>query len=342
METIAGRVLVTGAGGFIGGHVARLLAGSGVAVRGLTRRPPMIEPGDPPIDWLIGDLRDPDTRKRAVAGVWGIVHAAGWVSLGPDRKGLARAVNVEATTALLDRAEAARVARFVFTSTLWTVAAGTAEVPAVEETPWNLDVLRGPYCDSKREAERIVLGRDRPGFRTVVLCPGLVIGPRDIRPTSTRLLLEMAHARWGAWLPAGGIPVVDAGVVALAHRRALETPRTGRRYIVAGPHLSYPEMARLVAAVAGHPRRVVVVPEAFRGPLAGLAARVNRLGFPRSGEFSAATIQGGFLALHVDGRRADAEFGLNHPMPILSIANALEDHRRSGRAPWLDLRAPSV
>src|SRR5205807_67179 len=50
-------VLVTGAGGFVGGHVARALAAAGYAVRGLSRRPPRVEPGDPPIDWRLGDLR---------------------------------------------------------------------------------------------------------------------------------------------------------------------------------------------------------------------------------------------------------------------------------------------
>ncbi len=231
---------------------------------------------------------------------------------------------------------------FVATATLWTVAAGHADSPATEESAWNLEPIRSPYCDTKREAERLVLGRDREGFRTVVLCPGLVIGPRDVRPTSTRLLLEMAGARLVALLPRGGIPVVDAGVAALAHRRALETEESGRRYIVAGPYLSYPEMARLVASVAGHPRRLVIVPDALRAPIAGLAGLVDRLGLDRSGDFSAAAVHGGFLALHASGARADAAFGLDHPPPVRSVFDALADHQRSGRAPWLDLTPPSV
>lgn len=340
MATPPGRVLVTGAGGFVGGHVARALASSGVEVRGLTRRPPAVEPGDPPIEWVAGDLRDPDTRRHAVAGARGVVHAAGWVSLGRDRDGQARAINVDATRALLDEAEAAGVERFVYTSTLWTAAAGTPERPADEDSPWDLEAIRGPYCDTKREAERIVLGRERDGFRTVVLCPGLVIGPRDVRPTSTRLLLEMARARLIALLPEGGIPVVDAAVVARAHRAALTTARTGRRYLLAGPYLSYPEMARLVAAVAGRPRRILVLPPALRGPIAAAADLAGRLGLDRTGDLSAAAVRGGFLRLHASGARADAEFGLVHPPPIRSIREALDDHRRSGRAPWLDLRPP--
>src|SRR4051794_33772798 len=131
-------VLVTGAGGFVGGHVARALAEVGCRVRALTRRPPPTEPSDPPIDWMIGDLGRVEDRARALAGVRGVVHSAGWVSLGSDPRGESRAVNVGATRALLDEGRAAGIDRFVYTSTLWTVAAGTAGGPADEESAWNL------------------------------------------------------------------------------------------------------------------------------------------------------------------------------------------------------------
>ena len=119
-------VLVTGAGGFVGGHIARELAGAGHRVRGLTRRPPSIEPGDPPIEWLAGDLRDADVRRRALAGVRGVVHAASWVCLGLDPRGNSQAINVEATARLLAESAQAGVERFVYTLTLYTLAAGTA------------------------------------------------------------------------------------------------------------------------------------------------------------------------------------------------------------------------
>src|SRR5262245_59919235 len=87
-------VLVTGAGGFVGGHIARNLASAGHFVRGLTRRPPHSEAGDRPIEWLVGDLRDPEVRARALLGVRGVIHAASWVSLGPDRLGESHSINV--------------------------------------------------------------------------------------------------------------------------------------------------------------------------------------------------------------------------------------------------------
>ena len=332
-------VLVTGAGGFVGGHVARTLASSGYRVRGLCRRLPKQEPGDPPIDWLVGDIRDPETRRRAVEGAKGVIHTAGWVSLGPDPRNESRSINVEATRDLLDNAERSGVERFVHTSTLWTVASGTTATPADEASAWNLDLLRSPYCDSKREAETIVLERARPGFGTMVINPGLVIGIRDVRPTSTRVMLEMSKVPV-AFLPNGGIPFVDARVLARAHIRAMEMAEPGQRYIVLGRYLSYLEMASIVSRIAGWPRKVVRIPDGFQSPLRWSADLISRLRLRRTGEISAAAVSGGFVQLHVSGARADAIFGLTHPSPAASIFEALDDSRRAGRAPWLKSLRP--
>jgi dihydroflavonol-4-reductase len=327
-------VLVTGAGGFLGGHVARALASAGFRVRGLTRRPPQVASEDPPIEWLMGDLRVADDRARAVRGMLGVVHAGSWVSLGADPGAQSRAVNVEATRGLLDQAADAGVERFVYTSTLWTVAAGTAEAPATEDTPWNLECVRSPYCDSKREAERLVLESNGARLRTSAICPGLVIGPRAARPTSMRLLLIMARSPI-VFLPSGGIPVVDAHTVALAHVRALERGEPGRRYVVAGPYLSYVELARAVARIAGRPHRVIVIPDAAESLLRASARLAGKVGRRLASELSAASVAGGFLRLHVSGSRADAAFALCHPSAAESIYAALDDARRSGVAPWL-------
>ncbi len=332
-------VLVTGASGFVGGHVARELARAGHRVRGLTRRPPVERPGDPPIEWSVGDLREASDRRRALAGVRGVIHSASWVSLGSDPRGEGASVNVEATRGLLADAIASGVERLVYTSTLHTLAAGTAEAPADESTPWNLERVRSPYERTKREAEAIILdglGGSLPG---VALCPGMVIGPRDPKPTSTSLLLLMARSPL-AFLPGGGIPIVDARVAAIAHRRALESGEPGQRYALVGPYLSFADLARLVGRVTGWPRTILPLPDLIERPVCRAAGMVDRLSGGRWIEVSEAAVAGGFLRLHVRGDRADRAFGLVHPPPIVSVYEALEDARRSGIAPRLRLRRP--
>lgn len=322
-------VLVTGAAGFVGGHIARDLARLGHRVRGLTRSAPQVEPGDPPIEWVRGDLRDPADRRLALAGVRGVVHAASWVRLGADPRGEGESVNVEATRGLLLDSVAAGVERMIYTSTLHTLAAGSKEQPADEETAWNLERVDSTYARTKRAAEALV--RDGAGGKiaTVALCPGMVIGARDRKPTSTSLLIAMAQSPI-ALLPAGGIPIIDARVAATAHRRALVAGEAGQRYALVGPYLSFADLAGLVQSITGRPRWVVAVPDAFERPIVWGAGWFDRLTRGRWLGVSAATMAGGFLELHVRGDRADRAFGLSHPVPAESVEIALRDAERVG------------
>src|SRR5437868_4328572 len=316
-------VLVTGAGGFVGGHIARELAGAGHRVRGLTRRRPAVEPDDPPIEWLVGDLRDPEVRRRASAGIRGVIHAASWVCLGLDPRGMSHVVNVDSTRQLLAEAARAGAERFIYTSTLYTLAAGSPEEPADEFTSWNLQRVESPYTRTKRQAERLVLEASHPRLSTVVLCPGMVLGPRDPKPTSTTIVRALSRTPV-AILPLGGIPIVDARLVAMAHRRALVAGGSGQRYAVVGPYLSYPELAALVASITGRPRWVATLPDRCEPVLSRAAdwlAPIARRWVP---DLSRQLVAGGFLRLHVRGDRADLCFGLEHPPAIDSIARSLE------------------
>jgi dihydroflavonol-4-reductase len=328
-------VLVTGAGGFVGGHVARTLASTGAhRVRGLVRRMPRIRPGDPAIDWQVGDLRDPSARVRALEGVRRVIHCAGRVHLGHDHSGQGRAINVDATRGLLAEARSAGVDRFVYTSTLQTLASGTEGRPATEDDAWNLTRVRSPYTETKREAEAMVLAANSSQMATLALCPGMAIGPRDPGPTSTRVLLEMSRMSV-ALLPSGGIPVIEVETLATAHIRALDRGEPGRRYAVVGPYLSFRRQAELVAAIAGRPRRIFNLPDWSAPPLSTLAGALDRLARGRWLSVSRAIVEGGYLHFHVDGTRANHDFALEHGSPQAAIHRALVDSRDEGRAPWL-------
>jgi dihydroflavonol-4-reductase len=315
-------VLVTGGSGFVGGHVARQLAAAGHHVRALTRRPAQVEESDPPIDWIVGDLRDQAVRRRALEGVRGVIHTAGWVSLGPDRLGISHATNVEATARLLAESAESGAERFVYTSTLYSLAAGTREQPADEFSAWNLQRIDSAYMRTKRQAEQLVLAANGPRFSTIALCPGMVQGPRDTKPTSTRIVKAYANSLVAIVLP-GGIPMIDVGLLALAHRRALVCGDGGQRYAVVGPYLSYGDLVAMVASLTGRPRYAIPISERLE-PLVVTAAAwtgpLLRFWWP---DVSRQLATAGFLRQHVRGDRANLCFGLEHPPAVDSIARSL-------------------
>jgi dihydroflavonol-4-reductase len=267
-------------------------------------------------------MRDSDVRNRALAGTRGVIHAASWVSLGPDREGVSQSINVESTSQLLADAARSGVERFVYTSTLYTLGAGTKDESGDEFTPWNLQELDSPYTQTKRQAERLVLTANRTGFTTIAICPGMVLGPRDLKPTSTQIVKAYSRALV-AIVPRGGIPIVDVNVLALAHRRALIAGEAGSRYAVMGQYLSYGDLAATVASISGRPRWTIPLPDRLKPVVvraANWAGPLARRWWPDvSGHLAA----GGFLRLYLRGDRADACFGLVHPTALESIAKSL-------------------
>ena len=145
------------------------------------------------------------------------------------------------------------------------------------------------------------------------------MGPRDAKPTSTMIVRTLARHR-AAVLPPGGIPIVDARLLAMAHRRALVAGGSGTRYAVVGPYLSYRELAAVVASIAGRPRRVIALPDRWEpalGRAADWTAPLVRRWIP---DLSRQLVAGAFLRLHVHGRarRSSASDCAIRPRPSRS------------------------
>jgi dihydroflavonol-4-reductase len=336
----AGPVLVTGAGGFLGVNVVAALRDHGIPARALFRRPPAGPQwqGLEGVDLAYGDIRDRLRVEKAVAGARAVIHAAALTDLMPRPRRLAFRVNVEGTRAVCAAALAAGVRRLVFTSSVVTVARGTPEVPATEETPYNLGAIRSPYYESKRLAERVVRGFQARGLETVILCPAFILGPRDGRPTSNDLLLYAARSRL-PFLPPGGINVIDVREAALAHVRALWLGQPGRRYVLAGPYAAYADLGAAAREALGLPGRVRRIPAWLRGPGSLALALAGGILPQVPNGLTVPSFRYGFETFHVSGGLGDATFGLTHRPLAETVVDTLRWFRESGLAPWLRGRA---
>lgn len=213
-------VLVTGASGYVGRAIALRLVAAGARVRGLVRTGARPLPAG--VEAVPGDLRDPPSLVRAVAGADAVVHAAAHLGGGP-RSTHAR-VTVAGTAAVLAAARAAGVRRVVHLSTVavhgWQPP-GTLVGP--EDAPEPQPERRDDYAWAKIHAERWVWLHRQHGLDAAVLRPGIVYGRghevlgRVVRPLPGGVLLV-----------AGGphmvLPLVHVADVAEAAARALDAP----------------------------------------------------------------------------------------------------------------------
>jgi dihydroflavonol-4-reductase len=255
------KAFVTGATGFVGSHVARVLAEQGADLRLLVRSgsdPRNIQALN--ADRVLGDLRDPASIEKAVAGCDVVFHVAAdyrlWVR---DPQQMYRS-NVEGTRAVLDAARKNHVRRVVYTSSVATMGFTSNGRPADEDSPVSLDSMIGHYKRSKFMAEEVALQSGRSGMDVVVVNPSTPIGEQDIKPTPTgRIVVDFLKKKFPAYVDTG-LNLVDVTECARGHVAALEKGRSGERYILGGENLTLKQILDKLAAITGLPSPKVRVP----------------------------------------------------------------------------------
>lgn len=289
-------VFLTGATGFVGSHVARALAEQGADLRLLVRpnsnktnieeliagaaRPPLhVDPAPGsagqvvqadlargPVtlprhaDLVTGDLRDPSSLEKAVAGCDVVFHVAAdyrlWVR---DPEQMYKA-NVEGTRAILNAARKNGVRRVVYTSSVATMGFTSSGAPADENSPVSLEKMIGPYKRSKFMAEQLAIEAVREGIDVVIVNPTTPVGERDLKPTPTgRIIVDFLKKKFPAYVDTG-LNLVDVRQCALGHIAALEKGRSGERYILGGENLTLKQILDKLAAITGLPSPKLRVP----------------------------------------------------------------------------------
>jgi dihydroflavonol-4-reductase len=252
-------VLVTGASGFLGWHVARVLRERGYAVRALVR--PGSEVAELEVERITGDLRDPSSLERAVAGCGLVFHVAADYRLwAKNPKDLYRS-NVDGTRNLLEAARRAGVERMVYTSTVGCIGVPDGGI-GEETTPVSLEDMSGDYKRSKFLAEQVVQQFTRQGFPAVIVNPTAPVGDHDVKPTPTgQTVLDFLNGKMPAFIDTG-LNIVDARDTAEGHWLACERGRIGERYILGSENLTLAQILQLLANITGRKAPTVKLPYA--------------------------------------------------------------------------------
>jgi len=322
-------VFLTGATGFVGGHVCDALLEAGYSVRALVRNTrgesARVSPG---VEVVTGDIRRAGDLVPALRGCRYLVHTAALYSFAPRDREAIHEVNVTGTRSLLVAARLAGVERAVITSSSATVGPAPNGRLADEGDHAELGEHASAYHASKVRQEREALAARVP---TVMILPTAPLGPRDSKPTPTgRMVLDVMRGRMWATL-AGGMNVVDVSDVARAHVAALERGRPGERYLVGGVNLSLGEVFRVIAQAAGRsgPRMHLPYPIAFAaGAVDEALARLRS----RSPSIPLEGVRMARQTMHVTSEKARRELGFQ-PGPIEpAVQSAVSWFRAGGYA----------
>jgi dihydroflavonol-4-reductase len=324
---------LTGATGFLGSHVARVLADQGADLRLLIRATSNLKNLEGlKAETVTGDLRDPASLEKAMSGCDTVFHVAAdyrlWVR-DPDE--MYRS-NVEGTRAILEAARKGGVRSVVYTSSVATIGFTGNGQPADEDSPVSIADMIGHYKRSKFMAERLALEAGRGGMRVVTVNPTTPVGEQDIKPTPTgRIIVDFLKGKFPAYVETG-LNLVDARECARGHVAALERGQSGERYILGGENLTLKQILDKLSAISGLPSPTVKLPY-FVAYLAGAVDQtVSGRILGREPRATVETVRMGKKKMWATSGKAERELGWKTIPADAALRRAVDWFRTNGYA----------
>ncbi|ABA20842.1 3-beta hydroxysteroid dehydrogenase/isomerase [Trichormus variabilis ATCC 29413] len=245
------RVFVTGATGFVGANLVRLLLQQGYTVKTLVR--PQSNLGNLQgldVEIVEGDF-DNQYLWRQMSGCRYLFHVAAQYSLWQKDRDLLYQNNVLGTFQVLEAAQKAGIERTVYTSSVAAIGVNPSGAIADETYQSPVDKLIGHYKKSKFLAEQEAVQAAAKGQDVVIVNPSTPIGPWDIKPTPTGdIILRFLRRQMPAYVNTG-LNLIDVRDVAWGHLLALEKGKSGDRYILGHQNLSLKQLLEKLAEITG-------------------------------------------------------------------------------------------
>jgi nucleoside-diphosphate-sugar epimerase len=299
------RYAITGATGFLGGVLARLLVDEGHEVVALVRDPArataLVDAG---VELVPGDLDDARALDRLCTGVDGLFHVAGWYKVGSRTPDEGRRVNIDGTRNALEAARRNGVPRVVYTSTVAVNSdtGGRVVDESYRFTGRHLTV----YEQTKAAAHDIAVEYAADGLDVVIVQPGAIYGPGDTSQIGA-MLERTARGKRVLAPRGGGLCWAHVQDVAHGHVLAMERGARGEAYMLAGPRASLAEVLRQAAALAGG-KPPLAVPDGMVRANAAVNAVVGRV-VPLPADFAAESLRASVATYLGTPARAEAELG---------------------------------
>ena len=334
------RVFITGATGFVGGHVARKYAAEGATLRVLTRQTSRLDSlAGLGVETVQGDLRDVEKLRPSLSGCDVLVHVAADYRLWVRDPDAMYAANVTGTRELLKLAREVKVPKVVYTSSVATMGFKADGTIVNEDSPVSLSEMIGHYKRSKFLGEQEAIQAAAAGQHVMILNPTTPIGSGDAKPTPTgRIVVDFLNKRFPAYVDTG-LNLVDVDEVARMHVVALERGTPGERYVLGGENLTLKQILDRMSAITGLPSPSMKVPHAIAAIFAYFDETITGKLRGREPRATVEAVRMGRKTMFASSIKAERELGFQVLPVYHALRAAIEWFVANGYAPAFDARS---
>lgn len=245
-------IVITGATGHLGNVLVRKLVNMNKKVRAL------ILPGEDiaslrglEVEKVEGDVRDPDSLRKAFEGADIVYHCAGIISILPGQQKQLYKVNVLGTRNVVNMCLEIKVKRLVYTSSIHALSEPAPGIVFDESREFNPENVLGEYSKSKTLGTLEVIRGIKKGLDAVILCPSGIIGPYDYRISEMgKLIVDFIKGKVKACVD-GAYDFVDVRDVAEGLILACDKGKKGECYILSGQQISVQQLLKFLEEISG-------------------------------------------------------------------------------------------
>lgn len=258
-------ILVTGGTGLVGSHLLYNLLKTNDKVKAIYRREHKLElvkkvfayfTSDheslyQKIEWINADITDLPSLQKAFKNVDYVYHCAAFVSFEPDKYHQLRKINIEGTANVVNICVSNKVKKLCYISSIATI--GRRQNPQeliTEDTNWNQDDDNSVYAITKYGAEIEVWRGAQEGVDTVILNPGIIIGPGLWNSGGSSSLIKKIHQGM-SYYTHGVTAYVDVNDVVRTMILLMQSPIKNERFIAISENLSFKEFQHKTALALG-------------------------------------------------------------------------------------------
>lgn len=273
------KILLTGATGFLGGHIADALLAEGYEVKAIYRNFPKNYKKTPwfsAVEWCKGELLDTHFLNKVVADCDAIIHSAARTDQYPSDLKSYYEINVTVTEILIKIAQKRKI-RLVFVSTANVFA--PSESGGTEMNTFCWENINSGYVTSKYLAQKSVEKACNEGLNGVIVNPTFMIGGFDMKPSSGAIIQHVLKEFLVFYPKTGGKNFIYVKDAAMGVVKALQKGKSGRTYLLANQNLDYLSFMQTVAKLANYKRIFVPLPTSLLITIGRIVSLIERI-FP--------------------------------------------------------------